>query len=208
MPPINPQNEREQYARVYAGMPDLQLADLAQEAYNLTEYARQALRAELAKRGLNVPLADSPHGGPLAAKLVTIARFRDLWEADLVRIVLESANVKCFLLDENIVRLNWFYAYAMRGVKLCVADDDASDAREIFNLSPPESFMIEGSGPYEPPRCPNCASLDLHHDELTRAAYASFFFFPWMLWISLLWRVRRKAWHCHACGQFFEEADD
>jgi hypothetical protein len=59
MPPINPQSERAQFARVYPGMPDAQLADLAEQAYTLTGLVREALIADLEKRGLNVSLADS-----------------------------------------------------------------------------------------------------------------------------------------------------
>ena len=41
-------------------------------------------------------------------KQVTIRAFRDLPEALLAKGSLESAGIDCFLVDDNMVRLDWF----------------------------------------------------------------------------------------------------
>jgi len=48
---IDPEQERHRLAEFYAGQMDGELEQVAGQAYDLTELAREALRAELAKRG-------------------------------------------------------------------------------------------------------------------------------------------------------------
>jgi hypothetical protein len=137
--------------------------------------------------------------------LVTIRAYRDLPDALIAQSILESAEIECFLADDNIVCLYWFYSYAVGGVKLRVSDLDASDAIELLSQPPIESFATGGAGDYVQPRCPNCGSLDLHRDELSRVAYASLFYFPFLVWLLLFVPFRRRGWQCHSCGLFAEE---
>jgi hypothetical protein len=134
-------------------------------------------------------------------KLVTIRRFRDLPDALLAKSVLESAEVECFLADDIIIRMNWLWSYAVGEIKVRVRDTDAASSDDILKLNenPPEFIDFGGIGEYVQERCPNCRSFDVHHNELTRAAYATLIFS--LFFIQLLWYpLRRCGWTCHACG--------
>jgi len=58
MAKVDPINERQRLADVYAGQLDGELEKVAGEAYELSDLAREVLKAELEKRGLNVRLAE------------------------------------------------------------------------------------------------------------------------------------------------------
>jgi hypothetical protein len=204
------QDERQRLARAYAAMPDVQLEDLASVAFSLTSIALDALKDEISRRGLNVVVVENASDdGPLP-RLVTIRRFRDLPDALLAKSVLESAQIECFLADEVVIRMDWLWSYALGQIKLHVRDAHASSADEVLKASaaPLERFDVPGVGEYEQPRCPNCKSLNLCHDPLTRAAYASFLSSLFIaFFLLLLWPVRRFGWNCRDCGCWAEEDD-
>ena len=131
--------------------------------------------------------------------VITIRKFRDLPEALLAKGSLESAGIECFLVDDNMVRLDWFISNLIGGVKLQVAAEDVAEATEILNLPTPETFEVEGSGVYQQPHCPNCNSIDVSFAELNKpVAYAS-------AWVGLPLPIHRKAWKCHACRVEWED---
>jgi len=55
---IDPQQERQSLAAFYAGQLDGELEKVAGEAYELSDLAREMLKAELQKRGLSAPLVE------------------------------------------------------------------------------------------------------------------------------------------------------
>lgn len=125
---------------------------------------------------------------------ILIRRFRDLPDALLAKSVLDSADLNCFLFDENLVRLDWLWSNLLGGVKLCVPREQAQEAAALLDQQIPEEFSIDGEQPFEQPRCPNCGSLDVSFEELfTRLAYASIF-------IGIPLPVKRHGWNCHSCS--------
>jgi hypothetical protein len=66
-------------------------------------------------------------------ELVTIRVFVNLSEALFAKGSLESAGIECFLMDDNMVRLDWFMVNVIGGVKLKVAAEDAETARAFLN---------------------------------------------------------------------------
>src|SRR5690348_15453812 len=107
-------------------------------------------------------------------KLVTIRRFRAVPDSLLAQSVLESAEIECFLADDVIIRMNGSRSYAVGVIGVRVRDTDAESSNEVVkdNQAPPALIDFGGITEYAQPRCPNCASLDIFLDELTRAAYA------------------------------------
>src|SRR5882672_11202427 len=156
----------------YAEMRDDELERIAGDAASLTETAQRALSAELSRRRLTAPPSKTDPGddrfdeidadGPVP---VTLRRFRDLPEALLAKGSLESAGIDCHLVDDNMVRMDWFISNLLGGVKLQVWPEDAAEATEILNLPIPETLEVEGSGPYQQPHCPNCNSMDVTFEE-------------------------------------------
>ncbi len=55
---IDPEREKQRLAEFYAGQLDGELEKVAGEAYELSDLAREALKAELAKRGLSAGLVE------------------------------------------------------------------------------------------------------------------------------------------------------
>lgn len=220
---IDPEEERKRLANFYAGQLDGELEKVAGQAFELTELARIALRAELKKRGLNVqPIESAPMLSPLRASLgnppteveheepaqnqssefefrrmVTIRRFRDLPEALLAKGSLDSAGIGCALVDDNIVRMDWLWSNSMGGIKLQVDGEDAAAADEILSQPIPANFDVSGIGEYEQPKCPRCGSLDISFQELQPAAYLSVALVPMPF--------HRRAWRCHSCDAEWED---
>jgi hypothetical protein len=221
---IDPERERQRLIAFYSGQMDGELEKVATQAYELTDLAREALKAEIARRGLGVELTEN---APVIAKkespvmpgdppppvppaepstldgefelrnLVTIRQFRDLPDALLAKGSLESAGIEAVLTDENIVRLDWFWSNLMGGIKLNVDPENVEAANSILNQPIPENFDVSGIGEYEQPRCPKCQALDVNFQELDPAAYASLILVPVPF--------HRRAWRCHSCRAEWED---
>lgn len=66
-------------------------------------------------------------------KPVVLRSYRDITEAMVDRTMLESAGIKCFLYDDNLIRLDWFVSNAVGGVKLVVPQREAAEALKILD---------------------------------------------------------------------------
>jgi hypothetical protein len=225
MATIDPEQERQRLAEFYSYQMDGELEKVAGQAYDLTEVAREALRAEMSRRGLSTAFAERAPSGPVASVparlhgdpppeiprveslpeddaeargMVTIRQFRDLPEALFAKGSLDSAGIECALLDDNMVRLDWFISNLLGGVKLQVRPEDAAVAEEILSQPIPENFDVPGVGEYEQPRCPRCQSLDVNFQEVAPAAYLS-------AAVSVPFPFHRRAWRCHSCDAEWED---
>ena len=198
---LDQQRERRRLADNYAGMTDGELQRLARSGESLTETAWEALEDEMDRRHLNVPDEPAPEGREEleVRELVTIRQFRDLPEALLAKGCLESAEIECFLADENLVRLDWFISNFIGGIKLKVRVADAENARKLLNEPILEGLYVQGVGLYEQPHCPKCRSLDVNFQELDRPiAYMSAF-------LRVPLPVQRRAWRCHSCDTEWDD---
>ena len=236
MAKIDPEQERRRLAEFYRQQMDGELEMVASQAYELTDIAREALRAEFARRGLETRFVEQapvipkkepagPQSGDLPPasriepeeteggvefrqegeldfqRMVTIRRFRDLPEALIAKGSLDSAGIDTVLVNDNLVRLDWFWSNLMGGVQLQVEPEDAEAANEILNQPIPESFDAVGTGHYQQPRCPSCGSLDVSFQELNKpVAYVS-------AYAGLPLPVRRQAWRCHSCNVEWEDEE-
>ena len=193
-------NKREQVARVYEGMTDRELEDLAEDAWSLTDIGENALNGELAKRNLHVDLNELRPQHEQTSRLVVLRRFTDLSEAELAKSILESTGIKCSLRDHNTIGANWGWSNALGGVKLCVNTEDMDTAAQILGQEIPDKFDVEGIGQYTQPRCPNCQSLNIF---LRDKPYSGFV-------IGVPGAIERSghAWLCHTCNHEWPESDD
>jgi tRNA(Ile2) C34 agmatinyltransferase TiaS len=156
----------------------------------LTAAAQETLRAELSKRGIpagNESLNAENDDDSNSVKPVVIRRYRDLPEASIAKTVLESAGIECFLADDNVVRLDWFYSNLVGGIKLFVREEDAEAATELLDGSAPEKFDVEGVGEYEQAHCLRCGSMDISFDGKP---------------------LTTTGWKCHACGNEWREDEE
>jgi len=91
---------------------------------------------------------------------IVLRRFRDQPDAFLSRSLLDSAEIECYLADENTIRMDWFWSNLLGRIKLCVRKADADTASSLLGQNVPEKFDVEGLGEYQQPRCPKCLSLE------------------------------------------------
>jgi putative signal transducing protein len=136
---IDPEQERARLAESYSHQTDEELEEIAKHREDLTDAALQSLRAELSKRGLT---QSPPEGFPDADQaelvfrnLITVRSYWSLLEAELAKGVLEAAGIECFLFDDNMLRMDWFNANAIGGVKLRVDPPNVDEATRILNES-------------------------------------------------------------------------
>jgi hypothetical protein len=199
------EKERQRLAARYADMSHGELQRIAVGFPSLTEVAKVALDSEMSKRALPSPaqiaadyateIAESE-----ARKPTLLRRFRDLPEASIAKSVLDSAGIECFLADDNMVRLDWFYSNLVGGIKLLVPANDAQAAAKLLDENSPVKFDVEGVGEYEQPRCPRCGSMDISLDGLDKPLTFG------AMWItSLPIPVTPKGWKCQMCGNEWSE---
>ena len=210
----NPERERERLSNLYSGMSDEEILKILDSGDELTDIAQQTLAAEIAARGLSSQL-NSSSGDRTGAtievddddedidqdSMVTLRRFRDLPDALLAKGSLESAAIECWLVDDNMVRMDWFISNLLGGVKLQVRADDAQAAEEILNQPIPEAMEVEGVGDYQQPKCPKCQSLDVSFRELDKSSYGFAF-------VGIPIPFHKRAWTCHNCHTEWEDVSD
>jgi len=144
---IDPVQERQRLMDVYSHMTDGELQVLAEDMASLTSLARQVLDDEMARRELSPLEPDPSHPDPDGSQdetalrtMVTIRSFPDVMQAWLAKSSLESAGVECYLVDDNMVRLDWGMSIVLGGVKLRVKPEDAEDALVFLDQPVPEEL--------------------------------------------------------------------
>ncbi len=184
-------------------MSDEELTRIAGSGDELSAIAQEALHVEGTKRGLNLTIAPPPGEDVFELnESVTLRLFRDLPDALLAKGSLESAGIQAYLVDDNMIRMDWFISNLLGGIKLKVRPEDAEGATEILNQPIPETLDVEGVGIFDQPKCPQCQSLDVSFEELNKqVAYIS-------AYVGVPVPVSKKGWTCQACGHEWEEQSD
>lgn len=124
-----------------------------------------------------------------ADKLVTIARYGILADADLAKAILAQEGVDAVLADVHSRVM-----IPLPEVRLQVLQADALEALDILRASAGDHTGIQ-SGLARLPQCPNCGSYDLIRPALPRLIAVV----SWLLvGIPLLFMARRR--RCRSCG--------
>jgi hypothetical protein len=138
---IDPEQESKRLAEFYAGQTDGELENVASKGFDLTHTAREALRAELSKRGLYIgQLLETKSGEQDNLEfrdLVTVRKFWSLPDAELAKGVLDSAGIESFMFDENMGRL--YLTNVILGVRLQVDQENVEIATRLLDQNVPES---------------------------------------------------------------------
>jgi hypothetical protein len=141
-------------------------------------------------------------------KIVVYESFPDPIKANIVKGLLNSYGIECFLSDELMVTLNVMYGPAIGGVKLNVFEKDMDRIQAILkseNSEPEPDQSIENGDSNVV--CPNCHSSNLSYGTSAKKKFG--------LWIALIFSfiftfplrcypfTKRKAYHCFDCnGEF------
>jgi len=138
-------NSNRDFVARYLDMTDEELLKLAAQPWTLSDAAWDALEDELDRRDLELPEPDAAPtiSVPDKRNLVLLRRFRDIPEALLAKGKLDSAGVECFLGDENMVRMDWFYSNLVGGVKLMVDAEQFAEASRLLNEPAPQGDFSE-----------------------------------------------------------------
>ena len=133
---IDPGEKRARLSEFYANKTDEELAEIAGQAHELTDVAGEALRNEMARRQLSPQQLEHPGTARKEEldfrELVTIRSFWGLLEAEVAKGLLDSAGIEAFLFDDNMVRMDWFNANALGGVKLRVDAQNVEAADRVL----------------------------------------------------------------------------
>ena len=124
-------------------------------------------------------------------RIVTIARFWHVADADLARTVLATRGITAFLADVNTRTLA---PHLAQSVRLQVLQSDARRAIEILNENADHHPQLKAGVP-RLPRCPECGSYDVAPRRLGRLLVLAI---ALLLLIPLLFMKRE--WRCRACG--------
>jgi len=139
----------------------------------------------------------------MADRLITIANFNEPLEANLAKIKLESAGIKCFLLGENFTATYWLASFADRGVKLQVKETEAKRALEILETKEGQRLKKDEEKDLTTETydllCPKCHSENIEYEKFSRkAAFFSILFFRFPL------PILKKSYKCRDCGYVWE----
>lgn len=191
----------EDLAAQYAHLSETELMELARSYNGLLAVAQVALRAEFARRGLELPLMEEP-GEWEFRRVVTVRRYRDLAEAYVGRSLLESAGIPAWIADENLVRMDWFYSNLVGGMRLQVDERDEAAAQEILSEGTPETITYGENEVYVQPTCPKCGSAEVTLGSGTESGRALLALYL----LSVPMPKREATWHCEACGARWTDA--
>lgn len=202
---FDPNREWRQLSEEYAAMTEDELQAVADDAYELTDIARQVLQAELSRRGLPIELrkqaqpaadpAPAPENAaisPADMNLVELFRVWDIEEARQVKEHLDAASVPSYLGPDLVDDIRLLHTSFERGVAVNVRDFDeqrAMAALARYSRTPKDDAKTEEPEDEEyAAHCPRCHSTEivfqsLDPDLATKSAFDSKF-----------------NWSCDACG--------
>jgi len=133
--------------------------------------------------------------------LVTLRQFAELPSALLAKSILESAGIECFLGDDNLIRMDWFWSNLLGGVKLLVRREDVDAAERLLTEAIPGTTAAGAVNDAVQPRCPDCQSPGAPFHELNKPS--SGVVESTQETPAPLSRVR---WRCSACGREWTES--
>lgn len=143
-------------------------------------------------------------------KIVVYQTFMDPIHANIVKGLLDSYGIECFLSDENMVTLNAMYCAAIGGVKLNVFEKDIGRINTIVesdNIQQEPIFVNEKDD--DKIICPKCNSVNVSYGGSVNKKFGfwnvlvisvisifMFLMYPFSM---------RKAYHCFDCNHEFKK---
>lgn len=124
---------------------------------------------------------------------LVLKRFDSPIEANIVKGLLESNDVFCFLQDEHSIGMNPLYSNAMGGIKLMVRTEDAARAHALL-LTNTAAHKVQ---------CPQCGFHDVHYvtEKKNKSNWFSFLIFTLLLGSPA---YVKKKYECNTCKNVFE----
>lgn len=137
--------------------------------------------------------------------IVVYQTFTDPVNAHIVKGLLDSNGIGCFLSDENIVNVNPLYAQAVGGVKLNVFEKDIPWINSLLNSTNTNAETAVENNAENSIICPKCHSHNVAYGGSVKKKFGL-----WNMIIPFLLMVypftMRKAYHCFNCDYEFKKA--
>ena len=136
--------------------------------------------------------------------LVNYGHFYDPLEAHILRERLDAEGIPAIVVGDGHVRINWPWAVALRGARICVPVGFRVQADEVVAAYTRGDFAadVDAEAGTSPPRCPACGSsacsreVPLREKLLAVGVFAMF----WVVFPSQASRLR-----CSACRATWRE---
>ncbi len=170
---IDVKKEWSRLQELYSGMAEEELAAVAEDGYDLTDIAKQALRAEISRRELDIalnevppsPEADAPERlgndfDPAELDLVTAFRVWDIAEARRVKEKLDAAFIPAYFGPSYIEKVDLLPPISEAGIDVNVRKGDRERARAATRDSLSPDAESEKDAEYVI-RCPKCHSQEV-----------------------------------------------
>jgi DNA-directed RNA polymerase subunit M/transcription elongation factor TFIIS len=206
MPDTDVQKQWGNLVEAYAGMSEGELTSLAEQAYELTDLARQALQAEIKARSLHVELAETASNPPERAQeeaqgdldpaeldLLPVGRVWDASEAQGLMKTLYEAGVPAYLGPEYAESVDDFRGNFEAGIDVQVRTVDHQRALAALAAASPKTDDDTEDEP-SVVVCPACKSDEVVFEELVAAASA-----------ADSAPSQKFRWRCDACGHEWED---
>jgi hypothetical protein len=200
------QADHDHIRQEYGEMSETELMDVARAYDGLQPEAQTLLREEFDRRSLQPPLIEE-EAEFAYQHLVTVAKYRDLSEAIVARAALESADIPCFLKDENMIRMDWGYSNFLGGLRLQVPEENVVRAQEVLSQPRPDTIDFAEEPGFEQPTCPKCGSAHIELDSPSRSAAIAVLYLFNLPIPSRSKHPGKEAWHCVTCGNTWLDQD-
>ena len=199
---FDPNREWQRLSEVYAAMNEDELQAVADDAYELTDIAKQVLLAEISRRGLPIELRKQAQSSeeppeyapvnPADLDLVELFRVLDMDEATRVKQRLDEVGIPSYLGPDLVDDIRLLHTSFEKGVGVKVRHFDrrrAIAALALYSRNPQPDASADEAGDEEyEVRCPKCHSTEvvfqsIDLDPATKSTFDSKF-----------------NWSCDACG--------
>ena len=190
---------------VYSQMSEDELQSVADEAYDLTDIAKQVLKAEIETRRLDIRLQESPPESeeeepagdpdfdPSDLDLVVARRVWDEAEARTAKEILDNSRIPSYLGPKNVERLKDFGGNYEKGVDLKVREVDRQNASAALQ----EHWPAEEGSPEADAEavviCPKCHSDEVVYESLDKPSSGD------------SETDAKFNWRCDACGHEWQD---
>lgn len=204
MDPADIQHEQRRLAESYRDKRDEELEDIAGEAYDLTDLAREALQFEISSRGLKLPLNLTPPPSdddvealppsddgfiPDDLDLLQVYVADDLNQLRRVLSILEPEGVECFLGEAKTRDAQRLVPGDLLNVRVFRAAFARAD-QLLRDEMPGYSEYVDSEAPDAEVRCPKCHSEGVILEELDPAVAG---------------KPSHYHWTCDDCGYQWED---
>ena len=132
----------------------------------------------------------------MSGKLITIATFSQVINAQLAKKKVELEGIECFIVDEQIVSMDWLYPRIIGDVKLQVNEANVGRAIEILKKTDSMENVVSKN---DEPHCPNCNSSDVYCERFSQPLV----FASWLL-LNIPFPFLKRKWECRKCGDHWK----